>query len=225
MMSILQPAAVLWDMDGTIVDTELAWLRAERNMLAEWGSVVTLADELDWVGIGLWDLAVIFQERGVNLEADEIVYELARRVDIDIFAGELDWRPGARELIADLHEVGIPNVLVTMSTRSQAERVVAQFPSGSFHGIMAGDDVSNPKPHPEPYERGAALVGGSATDCLAVEDSLSGAASAYAAGAVVVGVTNLVDLSGSQSHVVLDSLEHLDATGVCELFTAEREEV
>lgn len=220
----MNPAAVLWDMDGTIVDTEPAWLRAEREMLASWGVELTVEDERRWVGIGLWDLAAIFQQRGVRLEADAIVSSLVRRVDEQVFSGELDWRPGARELIASLTNAGIPNVLVTMATRAQAERVVAALPQGSFSGIVAGDDVTKPKPHPEPYERGAMVANASPRACVAIEDSITGARSAHAAGTVVVGVPNLLELTTAPCDIILDTLDGVEAGDLIRIYEHVREQ-
>lgn len=221
-MAIFSPAAVLWDMDGTIVDTEPAWLRAERDLLREWGSDIQPEDETAWVGIGLWDLAHLFQERGVRLHADDIVADLSRRVNAEVFEGELDWRPGARELLASLTAAGIPNVLVTMSTREQAEQVAARLPEGTFAGIISGNDVAKPKPDPEPYTRGASLVGVEARDCVAIEDSVTGARSAFTAGAVTVGVPNLVDLRSAPCDRILSSLEGVTAHHINEIFSAVR---
>ena len=217
-MTLDAPAAILWDMDGTIVNTEPAWVRAEHELLNAWGAKKHPNDDDDWVGIGLWKLAAIFQERGVDLDADTIVRTLTAAVNAELFAGELDWMPGARELAADAAREGIPNVLVTMATREQATQVIARLPEGTFSGIIAGDDVTEPKPHPEPYERGAALLGLEPSQCVAIEDSVTGAMSASRAGAFVIGVPNLVDLSDAPVHHTVKSLEALDACKVVTLF-------
>lgn len=221
-MTTYTPAAILWDMDGTIVDTEPAWIRAERALLQQWGSDLEPTDALDWVGIGLWDLASIFQQRGVNMPADDIVAWMTEHVNDEIFQGELDWRPGARELAMQAHEAGLINVLVTMSTRGQAERIISHFPEGTFTGIVGGDDVARPKPYPDPYLEGAKLAGVHAHTCVAIEDSVTGTTSAWEAGAYVIGVPHLIDLADAPLHHTVRSLELLTIDNVISLYRSER---
>lgn len=217
-MMIKKPAAVLWDMDGTIIDTEPAWLAAEKQLLARFGARVTEADTLAWVGIGLWDLAQIFQDRGVTMQLDEIVATLTAMVDEQIFAGRLAWRPGAQELIAGFKKLGIPNALVTMATRGQATRIISLLPAGSFVSVTGGDDVARPKPHPDPYLQGAGSLGVDPRHCIAIEDSVTGVKSAAAAGTFVVAVPNLIDLSGSPFDVLVDSLADVNAAQIIQMF-------
>lgn len=216
------PAAVLWDMDGTIIDTEPMWIIAERKMLEEWGSELTETDAKAWVGIGLWELANIFQERGVALDTNIIVHTLTNEVSEQLFAGEVQWRPGARELLASLGEHGIQCALVTMAPRGQAQQVVSQLPAGTFQTLTAGDDVARPKPHPDPYLQGAQSLGVNAKDCVAIEDSLIGTQSAFASGAVVLGVPNMLDLSETTCHTLIPSLSDIDAAGIVEMFREHR---
>lgn len=218
-MNTAQPAAVLWDMDGTIIDSEPLWIRAEDAMLARYG--VELDDELraQLIGSGLWDAAELFRARGVDLSADEIVAELAGEVQAQLAAGEPDWRPGAVELLAALGEAGIPCALVTMSIRSLADQVAALLPPGTFRAIVAGDEVEHEKPHPDPYLRGAAALGVPIEECLAFEDSPTGLRSAAASGAVAIGLPHLVDLSAAPAHVLWDSLVGADAQTVAHAFT------
>ena len=217
-MTTHEPAAILWDMDGTIVDTEPAWIRAEQALLKRWGLEMTATDATDWVGIGLWDLAEIFQHRGVDMTADEIVQWMTEHVNDEIFSGDLDWRPGARELAQAASQHGLTNVLVTMSTRSQAERIIALLPPGTFSGIVGGDDVDRPKPYPDPYLLGAKVAGVAPDRCIAIEDSITGATSAHRAGTCVIGVTHLLDLSEAPVDYLLDSLAGVSITDLMTLF-------
>jgi len=181
------PAAVLWDMDGTLVDTEPHWMRAETALVESYGGVWTEADGLTLVGNGLWDSAAILQARGVELEANEIVMWLTNRVQEEVHNG-VEWRPGAQSLLRELRAQGIPTALVTSSLRLLAEGVVATMDFLAFDYIVAGDDVSQNKPHPEPYLKAATLLGVDIADCIAIEDSLPGVASAVASGARAIGV-------------------------------------
>lgn len=222
-MTHQQPAAFLWDMDGTIIDTEPAWIIAEQALLNSWGSDLQESDAIDWVGIGLWDLAEIMRERGVELHPDEIVAWLTNHVNNQIFSAELNWRPGARELAHDIKASGMTNILVTMASRAQAKAIIDHLPKGTFAGIIAGDDVEHPKPHPDPYERGANLAGADAADCVAIEDSTIGIMSAHRAGAFVIGVPHLVDLTHAPLDALVSSLTELDAAGIVEMFVSHKQ--
>jgi HAD superfamily hydrolase (TIGR01509 family) len=180
----LLPAAVLWDMDGTIVDTEPYWMAAEFELVGTFGGTWTMEDATKLVGSGLEQSARILQSAGVTLSENEIIQRMTDRV-LEQIAVEVPWRPGVRELLAELRELGVKTALVTMSIRRMALAIAEHL---DFDVVVAGDDVSNPKPHPEPYERAAALLGVSPSDCVAVEDSAPGIASAFAAGARVIGV-------------------------------------
>src|SRR5690606_16488448 len=131
--------------------------------------------------------AEVLQGRGVDLDADEIVELLTDRV-LEQVRVEVPWRPGARELLSELREAGVPTALVTMSIRRMAEHVASVIPFAAFDAVIAGDDGGHAKPHPEPYLRGAAALGVAAEDCVAFEDSTTGLSAAVASGAVSIGV-------------------------------------
>jgi HAD superfamily hydrolase (TIGR01509 family) len=200
------PPAVLWDMDGTLVDSEPYWLDAETALIGEWGGVWTPEDGLQLVGNGLDDSARIIQSRGVELSVDEIIETLTDRV-LERIAVEVPWRPGARELLASMREAGVRTALVTMSIRRMAQPVIDAIGFPAFDVTVTGDEVGESKPHPEPYLRAAQLLGLDAADCVAIEDSAPGIASAVAAGTVPIGVPAHVPLAPSPSYVVWPTLE------------------
>lgn len=212
------PAAVLWDMDGTLIDSEPLWLEAEIAMLARYGLELTEEVRVELIGAGLHSAAQMFRDLGVQMGADEIIDEWAAHVIAGIEDDRADWRPGAVELLGSLRDAGIPSVIVTMSVRSIAEAVIARLPEGLISGLVAGNDDVHEKPHPEPYLRGAALAGASISDCVALEDSPNGLRSAAASGAVAIGVTNLVPLDGAPSHELWSTLEGVGAAQLAERF-------
>ncbi len=128
--------------------------------------------------------------------------------------GAVPWRPGARELLAALREAGVPTALVTMSYRRFVEPVLEQLPAGSFDAVVTGDEVERGKPHPDPYLRAAALLGVPPADCVALEDSPTGAASAEAAGCRVLVVPHHVPVPAGERRAFAPTLSDL---GVADL--------
>jgi HAD superfamily hydrolase (TIGR01509 family) len=192
-------------MDGTIVDTEPYWMRAETLLVESFGGTWSHEDALGLVGQGLWHSARLLQARGVALTEDEIIQGLTRSVMEQIRIA-VPWRPGAMELLGELRDAGVPTALVTMSLRSLAELVVESMGFPAFDAIVSGDDVTHSKPHPEPYLRGAELLGVPIADCVAIEDSEPGLASAVASGAVSIGVPHVVPIPESDGHTLWPTL-------------------
>jgi HAD superfamily hydrolase (TIGR01509 family) len=203
-------------MDGTIVDTEPYWMHAETLLVESYGGTWTHTDALALVGQGLWHSARILQARGVDLTEDEIINSLTSSVK-DQIRVSVPWRPGAMELLAELREAGVPTALVTMSLRTMAELVVDSIGFDAFDAIVSGDDVTHAKPHPEPYLRGAELLGVDIAHCVALEDSEPGLASAVASGAVSIGIPLMVPIAEASTHTLWQSLAGRtlsDLTGV-----------
>jgi HAD superfamily hydrolase (TIGR01509 family) len=200
------PAAVLWDMDGTLVDTEPYWMQAQDELVAAWGGEWSHEDALTLVGAGLWHAARVFQSRGVHLTEDEIVDHLTDRVLEQIETNGTPWRPGARELLSELRDAGVKTALVTMSVRRMAEHVAAQLGFDGFDTVVSGDDVTHAKPHPEPYLVAAERLGVDPAACIAIEDSAPGSASAVAAGAVVIAVPFVLPLPESDDYTLWQTL-------------------
>ncbi len=198
-------AAVLWDMDGTIVDTEPYWMRAEHELVGEHGGTWSEAQGMQLVGSGLVQSAKILQQAGVALEVDEIINTLTDRVMEQITEG-VPWRPGARELIAELGAAGIPIALVTMSIRRMALQVATAVGEGVFAVVVAGDDVEHPKPHPQPYLVAAERLGVEIGNCVAIEDSEFGLVSAVASGAATIGVPLHLTLHEGPTHELWPTL-------------------
>lgn len=187
--------AVLWDLDGTLVDTEPYWMAAEGPLVESFGGTWSPEQALSMVGLGLNDAAAILQANGVRMPNQEIVDHLTAEVMRQLREQGVPFRPGARELLAQLRREGIKTALVTMSLRRMALSVAELIEFDAFDAIIAGDDVSHPKPHPEPYLRGMTALGVDAAQTVAIEDSPTGVRSALDAGAGVIGVPLMVPLS------------------------------
>jgi HAD superfamily hydrolase (TIGR01509 family) len=199
--------AVLWDMDGTLVDTEPYWMAAEVELVESFGGHWTHDDGLMLVGSGLWNSAAIIQARGVAMDTDSIVDWLTNRVQEQIDAGGVPWRPGAKELLEQVRNAGLPTALVTMSVRRMAEQIVAHIPFDAFDVLVTGDEVEHAKPHPQAYLRAAELLGVDPGQAIAIEDSLAGLTSAVAAGTIAIGVPHFIPLPSNDDHTLWDTLE------------------
>src|ERR1700710_1713493 len=165
-----RPAAVLWDMDGTLVDTEPYWIECEYALVEAHGGTWSEHHAHQLVGGGLIESACYIAEHGpVPLTPEAIVAQLLDGV-LERVGRHIPWRPGAAELLGELTALAVPCALVTMSWRSLAEAVVAGLPLGTFTAVITGDEVSAPKPHPEPYLLAARLLGVRPEQCVAIED-------------------------------------------------------
>lgn len=198
-------AAVLWDMDGTLIDSEPIWIESQSRLVAEHGGVWTEEDALALVGIDMDATVVALQRAGVRLSAVEIDERLTNEV-LAMLRTALDWRPGARELVQALYDAAIPQAIVTTSPRTMATIVADALPEGAIGVIVAGEDVDRGKPHPDPYLRAASHFEVDPARCVVIEDSPTGLAAAIAAGAVAVGVENGVPLIDSAQWIRLESL-------------------
>lgn len=202
--------AVLWDMDGTIVDTEPYWIAAERALVEAHGGTWSHSQALQLVGQSLVFSAGILQEAGVALSVREIIDTLTDAVVARV-RENVPWRPGARELLDQLHSAGIRCALVTMSEEPLAREVVAALPAPYFEFLVTGNQVTQGKPHPEAYHSAVATL--QRTDpaltlhhCVAIEDSVPGVAAAVASGVVTVAVPHIIALPEDSRHAMWDTL-------------------
>ncbi len=212
------PAAVLWDLDGTLVDSEPYWIAAEHALVEEHGGRWTDEHAHQLVGHDLLDSAEYIRTHSpIELTALEIVHELLVRVVANV-KEHVPWRPGARELLKSLVAQGVPCALVTMSWESMATAVVSNLPSGSFAAVVTGDVVQHGKPHPEPYVIAARLLGVDLGACIAIEDSPPGVASAVAAGIPTIAVPLHVEVPETVGAVQISTLAGLTPQDLLPLF-------
>jgi HAD superfamily hydrolase (TIGR01509 family) len=211
------PAAVLWDMDGTLVDTEPYWIAAEHAIVEEHGGTWNEEFAHQLVGNDLLVSAAFIRDHSpISWEPGRIVDELLVRVVGQVRA-HVPWRPGARELLTALGEAGVPSALVTMSWRSLADAVVEALPAGTFAAVVTGDEVPHGKPHPAPYHRAAGLLGVEPGRCVAIEDSPTGVRSAVAAGVPTVAVPHVVTVPPTPGAVHVESLAAMTPRRLAEL--------
>jgi HAD superfamily hydrolase (TIGR01509 family) len=202
--------AVLWDMDGTIVDTEPYWIEAEYGLVAAHGGSWSDEKAEGLVGQALTFSAGVLQEAGVRLSVRQIIDTLTGQVTAKVREA-VPWRPGARELLLELRDHGIPCALVTMSEHALAAEVASHLPDGTFELLVTGDRVAKGKPDPEAYQTAFdELSARRALDkarVIAIEDSLPGVTSAKTAGVLTLGVPHFVSLPPDSSDHQWPSLD------------------
>ena len=203
-------AAVLWDMDGTLVDTEPYWIESQFELVEKYGGTWSHEHALRLVGNDLLTSGRYIREHtGIDLEPAVIVEQLLDRV-VAAVDRQVPWRPGAVELLADLRANGVRCALVTMSYRRFVHPILRILPEETFEVVVTGDAVSQGKPHPEPYEKAAALLSVDPAATLAIEDSNTGARSAEAAGCTVLVVPNHVPVLPGPRRVFAETLLGMD---------------
>lgn len=206
--------AVLWDMDGTLIDSEVEWTRAQSALLERFGlPALTPAVEAQFVGVAIEQAALRFQELGVPLSTDDIASEITDDVARRVAAG-VNWRPGVADLLTELQAARIPMAVVTNSSQSIVDAMLTRLPGHGFTAVVTSERVTNPKPHPEPYELAAADLGVTPRFAVAIEDSPTGVASAVSAGCTVLAVPHGVGIAAGDSYHVRPTLAGM---GIAEL--------
>lgn len=200
--------AVLWDMDGTLIDSEPAWIEAQTRLVIEHGGSWSHADGLELVGSDMELTAAHMRAAGVRLGGDAIIDRLTTEVT-EAFGRGISWRPGAVDLVTTLHGAGIPQAIVTTSPRSMAAAVAASLPVHAIALIIGGEDVTEGKPSPEPYLKAARQLGTRPERCIAVEDSPFGLQSAVSAGTIALGVKHDCELTLPTGWTPLETLQGL----------------
>lgn len=210
------PTAVLFDMDGTLLDSEGLWLNAEIEVMDRLGSDWDLQDQAHCLGGPIERVAQYMVERsGTEVGPSQVGHMLVQTVEGHMRREPLSWRPGAREFLRSTIEAGIPRALVTASwttlVDALSDRMRDEIGVDPFTAVVAGDHIAHGKPHPEPYLTAARLIGTDPTTCLAIEDSPTGVRSASAAGCVVVAIPHIAALPTDINGVhVIASLEGTD---------------
>jgi HAD superfamily hydrolase (TIGR01509 family) len=203
------PRAVLWDMDGTIVDSEKLWDVAMQELYARHGSVLSpLVRDATVGGSSESVMQIVYDDLGLDPEPAQMTETADWLHDYvgELFEVGLPWCDGARELLDALAHAGVPMAMVTNTRRGLTEKALNSIGRQYFAATVCGDEVVNGKPDPDPYLRAAELLGLDPADCLAIEDSVTGTASAEAAGCPVLVVPNEVEVPGSARRRQVTSL-------------------
>jgi HAD superfamily hydrolase (TIGR01509 family) len=206
-----QLQAVLFDMDGTLVDSEKVWQGALVDLATVHGAVLTPGGRRAMLGTRTDEAMKIFYA-----DIDQPWHDhdaggrwVEERV-MTLFGGGVPWRPGARELLAAVRAAGIKTALVTATARHITEVMLDTMGREYFDVVITDDDVVNGKPNPDPYQAAALALGVLTANCVAIEDSPTGCASALAAGCTVLAVPAEIDLSYLTTVTHMPSLAVID---------------
>lgn len=219
-MDVRHPAAVLFDMDGTLVDSEKVWDVALDELAAHCGGQLSRAAREAMVGSSM-DRSITLLHADLGLpgrDPDADARWLEERV-LQLFATGLPWRPGAAALLAAVRAAGVPTALVTSTSRRLVEAALETLGRDNFDVVVCGDEVHATKPDPAPYLIAADLLGVPIGQCVAVEDSPTGVASAVAAGAAVLAVPCDVELRRRDGVTLRSSLAAVDLAVLSGLLT------
>ena len=206
------PAALLFDMDGLLVDTERTWFAVESEVMADLGAPWGPEHQAALVGGPLEKSVQYMLDHAGRSDVSpaELRLVLLDGMVRHLRAGPVNWQPGAQRLLAEAAAAGVPRALVSSSLRPVVDAVLDAIGRHHFGVTVSGDDVEQTKPHPDPYLLAAHLLGVPPRDCVALEDSETGATSAVSAGCVTVVVPSLVPVPPEVGHHHAASLTELD---------------
>ncbi|MDR0366519.1 MAG: HAD family phosphatase [Bifidobacteriaceae bacterium] len=207
MTGSLHLKGVLWDLDGTLVDSEPAWFAAEAALVRQWGGSWSQAQSEALTGSALHRTAGVLREAGVAMETEPLIETLLRSV-ADYVKRNQAWMPGAVAALRSCREAGLKCALVSMSWSLFTSEIEAMLPD-MFNCVISGDQVTRGKPHPDAYLLAAARLGLEPAECIAIEDSPTGVASALAAGIPTVAIPALVEITPAPGLTIVPSAELL----------------
>ena len=206
--------AVLFDMDGTLTDSERLWTIAIDRVAAYHGRTLSAEARASMIGQDLWHaIALLHDALGLQLDPEETAARLNAETEA-VFLDGLPWKPGARDLLHAARAAGLATALVTATHRPLVDIALKTLGEDNFDVTVTGNEVTRNKPNPEPYLRALGLLKLSAGQCVAVEDSPAGSASAAAAGLPVLVVPSEIPVPAAPG---LAFAETLAGVGVADL--------
>ena len=204
------PQAVLFDMDGLLVDSEPLWFGVETDVMIRLGGTWTEADQQELLGSSLPNAVRYFLERA-SAPADpaQIAEWMVDGIVAKVSERGVTIMPGAAELVAEVEAAGLPYALVTSSQRRFVDAVLART-GLRFPVVVCANDVTHGKPDPESYLLAAGRLGAEPGRCLVLEDSITGVTAAEAAGCQVVAVPTLRAIEPHPGRRVVGSLRDIN---------------
>jgi len=216
-VSAVTLSAVLFDMDGTLVDSEKLWTIALERVAERLGGVLSGGTRAAMIGQDIDDsIRMLIADVGSTAEATA-VRTMLLEVTAEVFREGMPWQPGASALLDEVRAAGMSTALVTATYRSLVEIALETLGRERFDVLVCGDEVQRPKPDPEPYLRAMQLLGVAAENSVAVEDSPNGSRSALAAGLPVLVVPSEVAVPPAPGLVFAGSLAGVDVERLREI--------
>ena len=203
-------SAILFDMDGTLIDSEPLWLEAEIEIMEELGCNWDQQDQINCLGGPIDKTENYMQDRSNNIKPFGYFTEKLDDVMEKKLSTKLNLIPNALEIIYDCKRSELKIALVTASSGRLMKAVLKRFPVGIFDAVVSCDDVKRSKPDPEPYLLAAKTLGVDITNCVVLEDSLTGVQSGLSAGAQVIGIPHLVKMPSNPNLRVVESLSEIN---------------
>ena len=204
-----QPAAVIFDMDGLLFDTETLYGEAILTAAAEVGCSMSRDVFLQLIGRSREvNHRFLLEHYGADYPLEALIAAWGRHFRVLAAAG-LPLKPGAAELLDLLDELRLPRAIATSSTHATVRgHLVSHGLTERFHGVVAHGDYASGKPAPDPFLKAAERLGVAPALCLALEDSHNGVRSASAAGMMTVMVPDLIpptdEIRDLCAHVAVD---------------------
>jgi HAD superfamily hydrolase (TIGR01509 family) len=201
--------AVVFDMDGLLLETEVAWQRAEEDLVRRYGDAFSMEDKLAVIGTSAEHTADYFARRlGKPPEAGSALFDELVDAMHEQLRRQVEGRPGAVELIERLRgrtRLG----LASNSPRRLVDAALATARLADAFDAIATSDEAAFKPAPDIYLLVCERLGVPPSDALALEDSASGIVAAKAAGLTCIAVPQFAEIDVSAADRVIDSLEDL----------------
>lgn len=203
-------SAILFDMDGTLIDSEPLWLEAEIEIMEELGCNWDQQDQINCLGGPIDKTENYMQDRSNNIKPFGYFTKKLDDVMEKKLSTKLNLIPNALEIINDCKRSELKIALVTASSGRLMKAVLKRFPVGIFDAVVSYDDVKRSKPDPEPYLLASKTLGVDITNCVVIEDSLTGVQSGLNAGAQVIGIPHLVKMPSNPNLRVVESLSEIN---------------
>ena len=222
-------SAVLWDMDGTLIDSEPLWIEQERELMESLGAIWTNDDAVHCIGgpmsrVDEYMRSKLSEAHRSQIPPLELARRLLERMEIRL-SQKVPFTTGSFELISEMKSSDIPLALVSASTRPLMNAALKSIGDDIFHVTISDSDVTQSKPHPEGYLKAAQSLSVDINTCLVIEDSITGMNAAIASGAYVLGLPHVAHLPHGEKVVHRRTLEGLSLIGISEIFdlVSERE--
>ena len=216
------PEAVLFDMDGLLIDSEPTWFQAEVDLLASFGFELGEEHYPQVLGKPIEVSTAYLMElcgHPCSLREFEDGIELAM---MERLRDGVPMMPGAKELLVELEAAGVPIELVSASSRRIVDACLPAIGADHFRFTVSGSDVDHGKPHPDPYLKAAALLGVDPAHCVVLEDSPTGSAAGHAAGCQVIAVPHAAPVAPRERLTVVESLTRVNLAFLRSLFDVDR---